>query len=62
MTRIPANRICAGTTIVFDGQRIDVRCVEPAIEPNFIWVTNSHPNTPRHARIGIAETVLLEGV
>jgi hypothetical protein len=59
MTRIPANRICAGTTIEFDGMRIDVRNVEPDIEPGFIWVTNDGQNIPRHARIGVAETVLL---
>lgn len=59
MTRIPSTRIVAGQHIVFDGIPIDVTNVEPAAEPGFIWVTNA--NTPRHARIGVAETVLLEG-
>lgn len=60
MTRISSTRITPGTRIVFDGMTIHVGAVEPAVEPGFIWVTNSHPNTPRHARIGIAETVLLD--
>lgn len=58
MTRIPSTEIVPGQRITFDGLCIDVTCVEPAAEPGFVWVTNA--NTPRHARIGIAETVLLE--
>ena len=58
MTRISSNRIVTGQRIVFDGITIDVTNVEPDAEPGFIWVTNA--NTPRHARIGIAETVLLD--
>lgn len=60
MTRIPSTRIIPGTTIRWDGMTIHVTAVEPAVEPGFIWVTNSPTNTPRHARIGIAETVLLD--
>jgi hypothetical protein len=57
--RIPSARIIPGTTIVWDAQRIAVRAVEPDVEPGFVWVTNSL-DRPRHARIGVAETVLLE--
>jgi hypothetical protein len=57
--RIPANRICPGTTICWDGLTIHVGAIEPDLEPGFVWVTNTLPR-PLHARIGVAETVTLE--
>ena len=53
---ITANRICPGTTIVHDGRTIEVRAVEPDIEPGFVWVTNTL-DFPRHARLAHHELV-----
>ena len=56
--RIPSQRICPGTTIVWDGMTIEVSTVEPDVEPGFVWVSN-RLDRPRNARIGVAETVEL---
>ena len=55
--RIPANRICPGTTIVWDGLIVEVSTVEPDVEPGFVWVSNRLDH-PRNIRLAQHEEVL----